>query len=306
MVLEGQSTLSRLCFDALETEVVMTTATVPRALSADVAKAEDLIANRHTHRLFIDVRLGDPEEELTSFRTCHIFGAVHAQIRDVFAAPPTATTGNLPLPSIEMLQRRLDAWGVSLETEIVVYGPTPALAARGWWVLRWAGLQKVRLLDGGLSAWMAAGGAVAQGDAISRRPTSNPVRLSAGHMPTIEAQEVEHLDRSTTLIDARDEASYLAGCIPLARNLPASDQWTPARKLRPVREIGALYARVDVGPRSDNVVVYCGGGVLSALEVLTMSAATGVVPRLYVGSWSEWNKSTERLARSAEYIQQLA
>lgn len=275
-------------------------------LSANVASAEELMAHPFTERLFIDVRLGDPEEELTSFRTCHIFGAVHAQIRDVFAAPPTQTTGNLPLPSIQSLQRHLDGWGVGKEMEVIVYGPTPALAARGWWVLRWAGLQKARLLDGGLAAWMAAGGAVAQGDEIARDPASKPVHLSAGHMPTIEAEDVERLDGETTLIDARDEASYLAGCIPRARNLPASDQWTPTRKLRPLPEIRQLYAGADVMPNKDNVVVYCGGGVLSALEVLTMAAATGIVPRLYVGSWSEWNKSARRLAQSAEYNQQLA
>lgn len=285
--------------------MTMTTARTV-ALSADVAQAEELIANPSSDRLFIDVRLGDPEEELTSFRTCHIFGAVHAQIRDVFAGPPTPTTGNLPLPSVESLQRKLDAWGVGRETDVVVYGPTPALAARGWWVLKWAGVEKVRVLDGGLSSWMAAGGAVAQGDAIPRHSVSNPIRLSHGHMPTIEAQEVEHLDQSTILIDARDETSYLAGCIPGARNLPASDQWTPTRKLRTGREIAELYARAEVSPRSNNVVVYCGGGVLSALEVLTMAATTGTVPRLYVGSWSEWNKSAGRLARSAEYIQQMA
>ncbi len=275
-------------------------------LSANVASAEDLIAHQSTDRLFIDVRLGDPEEELTSFRTCHVFGAVHAQIRDVFAAPPTQTTGNLPLPSIERLQRHLDCWGVGKETEIVVYGPTPALAARGWWVLKWAGVQKVRVLDGGLTAWMAAGGAVAQGDEIARHPASKPLCASADHMPTIAADEVERLDRDATLIDARDEASYLAGCIPHAQNLPASDQWTPTRKLRPLPEIRQLYFDADVRVNKDNVVVYCGGGVLSALEVLTMAAATGVVPRLYVGSWSEWNKSAHRLARSAEYNQQLA
>jgi thiosulfate/3-mercaptopyruvate sulfurtransferase len=286
-------------------EEAMTAKMETAELFANVALAEELIAHPATDRLFIDVRLGDPEEELTSFRTCHVFGAIHAQIREVFAAPPTPATGNLPLPSIASLQRHLDGWGVGEETEIIVYGPTPALAARGWWVLKWAGFQKVRLLDGGLTAWMAAGGAVAQGDEIARGPASKPVPLSAGHMPTIEAEEVERLNGDVTLIDARDEASYLAGCIPRAQNLPASDQWTPARKLRPLPDIRQLYADADVRPNKDNVVVYCGGGVLSALEVLTMAAAIGVAPRLYVGSWSEWNKSFHRLAQSAEYNQQL-
>jgi len=263
----------------------------------NVVQSEDLIASANPDRLFIDVRLGEPEEELTSFRTCHVFGAVHAQIRDVFAAPPTPVTGNLPLPDIDALQKTLSNWGVNAGTEVVVYGPTPALAARGWWVLKWAGVPKVRLLDGGLNAWIAAGGPVAQGDARPRPSATNPIQLKPAHMPQITVEDVEQLGSSTILIDARDEPSFLAGHIPDAKHLPAADQWMPSKRLRPVREIVAAYANAGVGPESD-VVVYCGGGVLSALEVLTLSA-TGCKPRLYVGSWSEWNKSPTRLARSA-------
>lgn len=274
--------------------------------SDHVVQADQLLATGDVDRLFVDVRLGEPAEELTSFRACHIFSAVHAQIRDIFAGPPTPTSGNLPLPDVEVLQATLKSWGARLDTEIIVYGPTPAIAARGWWVLKWAGVPKVRLLDGGLNAWIASGGAVAQGDPPPRfAQTSSPLRLSSGNMPTIETLEVEGLDHSTILIDARDEASYLAGHIPPAQNSPASDQWTPARKLRSKGEIGEIYARAGI-TRGSDIVVYCGGGVLSALEVLTIEAITGIVPRLYVGSWSEWNKNPNRLARSAEYMNQRA
>jgi thiosulfate/3-mercaptopyruvate sulfurtransferase len=256
--------------------------------STEVVQADELLAAGDADRLFIDVRLGEPPDELESFRTSHIFGAVHAQIREVFAGPPTPTSGNLPLPSIETLQATLDRWGAGAKTEIIVYGPTPALAARGWWVLKWAGA-KVRILDGGLAAWIASGGPVAQGDAPPRTRAAEPLKLSAGNMPTIEMADVDRLDQSTILIDARDESSFLAGHIPGARNLAASDQWNPTRKLRPAHVIADMYSRAGLAP-GQPAVVYCGGGVLSALEVLTMAATTGVLPRLYVGSWSEWSR----------------
>jgi thiosulfate/3-mercaptopyruvate sulfurtransferase len=268
--------------------------TVPTSdFSSEVARAEELVAVTAGDRLFVDARLGDPSEELASFRSSHILGAVHAQIREVFAGPQTPTSGNLPLPSIEALQATIDAWGVGRNTEIIVYGPTPALAARGWWTLKWAGVSNVRLLDGGLSAWGAAGGPVAQGDAPPRDRSTNRLLLTAGNMPTIEIAELEHIDPSTILIDARDEPSYSAGYIPRAVNLPASDQWSLSRKLRSFRAIADIYARAEVSSGRETIV-YCGGGVLSALEVLTMAATTGVVPRLYVGSWSEWSKGVTR------------
>ena len=268
------------------------------SLTPNVVEPAQLLDTLSDNRLFIDVRLGEPDDELRSYRDAHIHGAVHAQIRDVFAATPTAHSGNLPLPAVADLQRQLRAWGVDRQTEIVVYGPSPALAARGWWVLRWAGLDRVRLLDGGLKAWAAQGGAVAQGDFVpAPRATGAELVLAPGHLPSIEVEAVERLGPDTCLIDARDENSWLAGAIPRAANLPAAELWTPSSTLRTVDEIRALYARAGA-LAGQEVVVYCGGGVLSALSVLTLSAL-GTTPRLFVGSWSEWNKSPERMARSA-------
>lgn len=268
------------------------------ALSDQIVQPEALLARANANRLFIDVRLGDPDEELKSFREAHILGAVHAQIREVFAGPPSPQSGNLPLPEVRTLQAQLQAWGVDADTELVLYGPSLALAARGWWVLRWAGLRNVKVLDGGLRAWVNQGGAVAQGDTLPlARASAAGLRLQPGQMPQILVDDVAQLGPQVVLIDARDEAAYLAGCIPRARHLPSAEQWTPAMALRTVGEVRQLYEAVGVRPGAD-VVVYCGGGVLSALAVLTLQAL-GHSPRLFVGSWSEWNKSPRRMALSA-------
>jgi thiosulfate/3-mercaptopyruvate sulfurtransferase len=263
-----------------------------------IIQPEVLLGQENLNRLFIDVRLGNKlEEELKNYRESHIQGAVYGQIRDVFAGEPTLHTGNLPLPRLDKLESELKSWGVDQDTEIILYGPSMALAARGWWILRWAGLSNVKVLDGGLRAWINQGGAVAQGDFVpTRRATSENLKLKTGQLPEIHVSEVMTLLPDVILIDARDESSYLAGCIPRARNLPSSEQWTPAMNLRTIDEIRQLYK--DVGVRKDSdVVVYCGGGVLSAFSVLTLSAL-GIVPRLFVGSWSEWNKDPKRMAMS--------
>jgi thiosulfate/3-mercaptopyruvate sulfurtransferase len=272
--------------------------------SFNIAIAETLLDTPNSNRLFVDCRLGEADEELDDFRKCHIHGAVHAQIRDVFSGPQTETSGNLPLPKLEALQDILREWGANQDTEIVTYGRSLALAARGWWILKWAGLSNVRVLDGGLNAWVNAGGPVAQGDTPIRRvPRTDNCELSGSNMPSIEVKEVERLSDATMIIDARDEASYLAGCIPQAVNLPAIEQWTPKGKFRTKTEISELYSTVDLTHDSD-VVVYCGGGVLSALEILTLSSL-GISARLFVGSWSEWNKSSDRMARSSDFARQI-
>ena len=75
----------------------------------------------------------------------------------------------------------------------------------------------------------------------ARAPNAAALGLSAGHLPTVSVEEVERLPASTLLIDARDEASYRAGRIPGAINLPSSQQWTPGAALRTVDEIRAIY-----------------------------------------------------------------
>jgi len=267
-------------------------------LTDQIVQPEVLLSKQHPDRLFIEVRLGVvPEDELKSYREGHIHGAVFAQIREVFASRPTLQTGNLPLPDISILERQLINWQVTPETEIIVYGPSMALAARAWWVLRWAGMKHVKVLDGGIKSWAACGGAVAQGDYSPPKKTNlSKIVLRPGQMPSISVDDVENLERSTLLIDARDESSFMGGSIPGAVNLPASDFWTPGSNLRTIDEVRALFDETKVFCSHD-VVVYCGGGVLSALEVLLLNAF-GVNALLFVGSWSEWNRCPRRMAKS--------
>lgn len=228
-------------------------------LSGDIVQPEQLLGQPSEQRLFIDVRLGEPEDELKDYQDCHILGAVHAQIRDVFASPPTSQSGNLPLPELTALEQQLGAWGAHADTEIVLYGPSMALAARGWWVLRWAGLHNVKVLDGGLKAWVNQGGPVAQGTThCMPSSTKRQLKLHADQMPQVLVEDMERLSYSTLVIDARDENSFLAGSIPRACNLPSSEQWTPAGSLRTVREIENLYEEIGVKGAED-IVVYCGG-----------------------------------------------
>lgn len=275
------------------------------ALTSNVTNAAVLLASPNANRLFIDMRLGEPAEEYRSYLEQHIHGAVHAQIRDVFASPPDFTTGNLPLPDISQLQAQLRTWGVNTETEIIVYGPSLALAARGWWTLRWAGLKNVKVLDGGVREWIVQGGAVAQGDYAPRlTKQGEAISLAPGHLPQIQVDDLERLAMPYTVIDARDETSYSQGHLPYAVNVPSAKQCTPSGRLRTVKEVQDVYAALGIH-KEQSVVIYCGAGVLSALSVLLLDAL-GVRPCLYVGSWSQWARTPERIARSLQAARESA
>jgi thiosulfate/3-mercaptopyruvate sulfurtransferase len=107
----------------------------------------------------LDVRwqLGVPDGR-PAYAAGHIPGAVYVDLESTLAAHPGPGDGRHPLPDPAALQAAVRAWGIDDGDAVVVYDATGNLAAaRAWWVLRDTGLSDVRLLDGGLAAWRAAG-----------------------------------------------------------------------------------------------------------------------------------------------------
>ena len=104
--------------------------------------------------------LEDPDYGRCSYAEGHIEGAQYADLERHLSGPVTkGVTGRHPLPAADTLTRQLQAWGISADTDVVLYDDGPgAYAARAWWLLAWLGKRDgVFILDGGLKAWHAAG-----------------------------------------------------------------------------------------------------------------------------------------------------
>src|SRR4051794_32053168 len=115
----------------------------------------------------------------------HIPGAVYADLESELAAPADPVRGRHPLPELEVLQEAARRWGLDDDSPVVVYDAVANLsAARAWWVLRWAGVRDVRLLDGGLDAWRAAAYELEAGPATDRHGT---VTLRPGALEALDA-----------------------------------------------------------------------------------------------------------------------
>jgi thiosulfate/3-mercaptopyruvate sulfurtransferase len=244
--------------------------------------------------LLLDVRwslTGPPG--IDSYRTGHLPGAVFADLDRDLAGPP-GSAGRHPLPEPERATNALRRLGVRSGASVVVYDDGDAsVAARAWWLLRWAGHDDVRVLDGGYAAWLAAGLPVVSGDPPAVTPGDVVVR--PGGMPVADADEAAAVARTGVLLDVRAPARFrgetepvdpVAGHVPGARNAPLSGNLGPDGRFLDSADLAARFAALGVGPGVE-VAAYCGSGVGAAQTVLALEVA-GLSGALYVGSWSHW------------------
>jgi thiosulfate/3-mercaptopyruvate sulfurtransferase len=243
----------------------------------------------------LDVRwwLGGPPG-IDAYRAAHIPGASFVDL-DAELADPPGRRGRHPLPDAAAFEAAMRRHGVSAARPVIAYDQGDNVAAaRAWWVLGYFGHPDVRVLDGGLAAWVAAGLPVT----VDEQPPPAPgdFRATPGGRPMLDADEALALALRGVLLDGRTAIRYrgeqepidpVAGHIPGARSAPTGDYMDPATgrflatdALR--RRIAAL--GIDAGTEAG---AYCGSGVTAAHSVLALAAA-GVSASLYVGSWSEW------------------
>ena len=236
------------------------------------------------------------------YEQAHIPGALRADLdRHLSAnktAPDAASGGRHPLPSRETFAAWLSSIGFNNTMQAVVYDRQGAnYCGRLWWLLKWVGHDNVAVLDGGLQAWQASGGAVENGMAAAGQPAE--FKLSAANATLVTTDTVaKQLGRpSQNLIDARGAPRFkgevepldpVAGHIPGALNRPfnlnlrADGQFKPAAVLR--AEFEALLGGRDPA----TVVHHCGSGVSAVPNIIAMEVAGLGRTALYAGSWSEW------------------
>src|SRR3954463_14232599 len=153
-----------------------------------VLVAAEELRTAESRPVLLDVRwaLGDDRGH-ERYLEAHLPGAVFVDLEAELADPPSPERGRHPLPSLQRLQDTARRGGIRTDDRVVVYDDTGgAAAARAWWLLRWAGLADVRLLDGGLQAWQRAGGAVEAGEVV---PEPGDVILTGGGLPTLTLEE---------------------------------------------------------------------------------------------------------------------
>ncbi len=264
-------------------------------MSSPLIDADEL-SGRLGEVTVLDVRyqMGGPSGA-GEYAAGHVPGAAFVDLDTALAGAP-GDRGRHPLPEVAVFEEAMRAAGVNDARPVVVYDDWAGrAAARCWWLLRWAGHEDVRVLDGGWSAWLAGGHASSTEQVL---PPLGDFTARPGQLPVLGPAEVLEFARDHVLVDARNPERFrgevepvdpVAGHIPGAVNVPTGANLTDDGRFRTADELTRLYADAQ----DQDVAAYCGSGVTAAHDILAM-AVTGIDARLYPGSWSEWVADPDR------------
>ena len=269
-------------------------ATPPASPIISPRELHDLLAAGSATVLDVRYRTGGPSGRAEHERG-HVPGAAFVDL-DVDLAGPAGEGGRHPLPDTGDFEAAMRRAGVGADRTVVAYDDWGGrAAARAWWLLRFHGHPDVRVLDGGWSAWVEAGGEVHTGAVL---PSRGDFTAEPGQMTVVEADDVLGVP---VLVDARAPERFrgdtepidpVAGHIPGAVNVPTSTNLRVDGRFRSAGELRALYAAAGVAG-DEAVAAYCGSGVTAAHDVLALEVA-GIPAALYPGSWSAWIRDPAR------------
>ena len=258
------------------------------------------------------LRLGEPDlkvidatwhldgaDALGPYETARIPGAVFFDI-DAIADPTTDLAHMLPTPTA--FAEAVSALGIGSGDEIVVYDQVGIRSApRVWWTFRAMGHEHIRVLDGGLPAWLAGEHPIERGAPVPPEPAAF---VSAYRPELVRAinQILPDLEAGRQLLDARPAARFLGeapepraglrgGHVPGSRNLPFPQVLTPDGLLRPADDLHDQFAAAGIDLAGD-LTTTCGSGLTAAILALAAARTGNRDVAIYDGSWSEWGAST--------------
>jgi len=275
----------------------------PTLIGADDLAAR--LAREDVRLLDCRARLDDPLAGRMLWAAGHIPGAFHADLERDLSAPPGPADGRHPLPEpiafIDWCRRH----GVDDNCTVVACDDVGgAFAARLWWLLAvWLGHPATFVLDGGLAAWRARGGALTEAE-------PRPVTITDWSPSPDDARRVSTAAVAAAarggheiVVDARAEPRYagreepvdpVAGHVPGARNRPFQDNLDAEGYWHPPARLARELQSVTCGTPAERVIHMCGSGVTACHNLLAMEHAGMGGSRLYAGSWSEWIRDPDR------------
>lgn len=202
----------------------------------------------------------------------------------------------------EALSEKLSEVGITKDKEIVVYTNTK----NGWgedgrivWMLRRAGLENSKILDGGFNYWESNGFEVSK---ESVEPTPSDVEVAALDDKTnIDTEELSQKLDKVVIIDVREKDEYegatkygevRGGHLPQSISLPFNNFLQKDGTLKRAGEIKAILDDNGIN-KDDEIVTYCTAGIRSAHMQIVLNMIGYNNAKNYDASFQAWAGNQE-------------
>jgi thiosulfate/3-mercaptopyruvate sulfurtransferase len=269
-----------------------------------IIKSEELIRlNQSEDIVIIDASAGSKAR----YDQNHLAGALFADVNtDLANIGDFAVGGRHPLPTLEQFAGMLQKFGISKDSYVIVYDDKMGgnAAARLWWMLKAVGHEKVQVIDGGFDAAVKAG--FPTSSAVERPKDAALYSISGWVLPLSDINEVESVAKTDDhiVIDVRDANRFagltepidlIAGHIPGATNIPFTENLEADGTFLAPEVLKEKYLKALATVKPEHVIVHCGSGITACHTLLAMDYAGLPIPKLYVGSWSEWSRNNKEM-----------
>jgi thiosulfate/3-mercaptopyruvate sulfurtransferase len=228
----------------------------------------------------------------------HIAGALHL---DGFGGIPRAANNDMAPP--DDFAGVVGALGIGNEHTVVVYDTPSQRMGMVAWAFLYYGHQDVRILDGGITKWLAEGRPLTTTvPAVS--PTTYGARPVEAQCCSLE-QAKAAVDRDDFVFwDTRSREEYEGkkagyttssrlGHLPGAAHLEWTELLDPeTRTLKPANELQEMLAACGITP-DKQVAGYCQGGARGALGVFVLQVLGYRRAQTYAGSYEQWSSQPD-------------
>lgn len=234
----------------------------------------------------------DQRDPAAEFLSAHIPGA---RFLDISAVADRDHPAPHMLPSAADFGAAMVALGVGRDDRIVVYDNSPLrTAARGWFMLRHFGADRVAILDGGLQKWRREGRPLDFGPASPRKArfdaraadgevVSKDRVLAGVEMPLVDARGKTRFEGS----EPDPRPGIAPGHIPGSRNLPYAALYREDGTFKSESALRTEFEAAGIDPAMP-FVASCGSGVTANSLLFAARRLGGRGQKLYDGSWSDY------------------
>ncbi len=274
-----------------------------------IIDAKELLSLHDDDNLVL-IDASNGKDTKSNYERKHLDGALfvdmNTQLADIHE--DVSNGGRHPLPQIEAFAKTLNELGISNESHVIIYDDKNGTnaAARFWWMLTSAGHAKVQVLNGGFQAAEKIGFPANDDKVIPKKLEA--YQVDKWQLPLSNIEEVEKVseDNRYVVIDVRDNERYTgkiepldinSGHIPGAINLQYKDNLNSDGLFLSPEALKIKYEPLFNKVYSENIIVHCGSGVTACHTILSMASAGLPIPKLYVGSWSEWSNSNKKIVK---------